>query len=187
MGGKSWMVFSLREGNKVWLSTNVMKKWVCSKADLGVPHLISVVTMKGSHRQFLGPGEQRSPRLPHSPSGLPSWKGTLFAMWSLGGFQMDGGSRQGKIKVNKTKTNKWDTVSGAPTCNSKFTSALASLLKLTEHMASWVSEIPGESLDGILCARFDESYFLIYIVGSPVGTTKLPPFSSANLRVTWGG
>lgn len=50
-------------------------------------------------------------------------------------------------------------MSGAPTCNSKFTSALASLLKLMEHMASWVSEIPGESLDGILCARFDESYF----------------------------
>lgn len=103
-----------------------MKKLVCSKVDPWILHLVLVFTKEGTHTDSSsGLGELGSPRVLHSPSGLHSWKCTLFAMWYPGHFQRDSGSRQGNKtanKINKMKQVKETGCRRLP-CNSKFTSA----------------------------------------------------------------
>lgn len=54
--GKIWMVFLLQVGNKIWVRINVIKKSMRSKANHWVLHLVSEVTIKGTHRQLFRVG-----------------------------------------------------------------------------------------------------------------------------------
>lgn len=62
-----WTVFLRQVGNKIWVSINVIKKLMCSKANRWFLHLVSEVTIKGTHQRLFRAGRAwKAVQAPHS-------------------------------------------------------------------------------------------------------------------------